>query len=223
MGIYKGFQQKDIDNSLFWSIVSIYAVYGCKMPSHLNELRQLTVKEVKKGILGIKLKDQIFNNYHAKYREFLNEFEAGQHSLDKDWILAEALARAIHRPLIFLSSLPEHKGNEIIKFNPESTKPPLIFGVYQAEGKQIFTPFFYNKNLEFNTDNLKNKVQIIAYLAKSVPEAFKSRSILDLEAFTILTALHSLQRYISNTKCHFLTDSRVLYYLFHQKVGDFLN
>ena len=47
------------------------------MPSHLNELRQLTVKEIKKEILGIKLKDQIFNNYHAKYREFLNEFEAG--------------------------------------------------------------------------------------------------------------------------------------------------
>jgi hypothetical protein len=63
-------------------------------------------------------------------------------------------------------------------------------------------------------------VQIIAYLAKSVPEAFRSRSILDLEAFAILTALHSLQRYISNTKCHLLTDSRVLYYLFHQQVGD---
>ena len=33
LGIHKGFQQKDIDNSLFWSMVSIYAVYGCKMPS----------------------------------------------------------------------------------------------------------------------------------------------------------------------------------------------
>ena len=63
-------------------------------------------------------------------------------------------------------------------------------------------------------------MQIIAYLAKSVPEAFKSRLIIDLEAFTILTALHSLQRYISNTKFHLLTDSRVLYYLFHQKVDD---
>jgi RNase H-like domain found in reverse transcriptase/Integrase zinc binding domain len=74
--------------------------------------------------------------------------------------------------------------------------------------------------LEFNIDNLKGKIQIVAYLAKSVPEAFKSRSILDLEVFAILTALHSLQRYISNTKCHLLTDSRVLYYLFNQKVGD---
>jgi transposase InsO family protein len=112
------------------------------------------------------------------------------------------------------------KNNPIIKFNSESVKPPLIFGVYNVDNKQIFTPFFYNKNSEFNLDSLKGKIQIIAYLAKSVPDNFKSRSILDLEAFSILTALHSLQRYISNTKCHLLTDSRVLYYLFHQKIGD---
>jgi hypothetical protein len=74
--------------------------------------------------------------------------------------------------------------------------------------------------MEFNIDQLKNKIQIIAYMAKTIPPAYKSKSILDLEALAILTALHSLQRYISNTKCYLLTDSRVLYYLFSQKVGD---
>ena len=67
---------------------------------------------------------------------------------------------------------------------------------------------------------VKGKIQIIAYFAKSVPEAYKLRSILDLEALAILTALHSLQRYISNTKCYLLTDSWVLFYLFSQRVGD---
>ena len=80
--------------------------------------------------------------------------------------------------------------------------------------------YFYNKNLEFSIESLKNKVEIIAYMAKSVPDHFKSRSILDLEVFAIFSALHSLQRYISNTECHLLTDSRVLNYLFHQKIGD---
>jgi hypothetical protein len=111
------------------------------------------------------------------------------------------------------------KNSPIIKYNIESVKPPIIFGAYEIDGNTVFTPYFYNKNSEFNLDSLKNKIQIIAYLAKSVPDNFKSRSILDLEAFGILTALHSLQRYISNTKCHLLTDSRVLYYLFHQRIG----
>ena len=122
--------------------------------------------------------------------------------------------------MIFLSSLNEHHKKPIFKYNTESTKPPLIFGVYRVDNQIIFTPYFYNKNMEFSIDSLKGKIQIVAYLAKSVPDQFKSRSILDLEVFAILTALHSLQRYISNTKCHLLTDSRVLYYLFHQKVGD---
>jgi hypothetical protein len=74
--------------------------------------------------------------------------------------------------------------------------------------------------MEFSLDSLKGKVQIVAYLAKSVGINFKDRTILDLEAFSILESLHSLRKYISNTKCILLTDSRVLYYLFHQRVGD---
>jgi hypothetical protein len=215
-----GFTEENVHNSLFWSILSIYAIYRCKMPESVNELRQLAVKEIKKGILGIKLKDQSFNNRHGDYKTFLNEFEGGQHNIDKDWLLVEALAKATYRCFIILSSLQEHSNKPIFKYNTESNKPPLIFGVYRRDNHIIFTPYYYNKNLEFNIDSLRGKVQIIAYLAKSVPDTFKSRSILDLEVFAILTALHSLQRYISNTKCHLLTDSRVLYYLFHQKIGD---
>ena len=140
--------------------------------------------------------------------------------MDKEWIIAEALSKVTNRCLIFISSLEEHKEKKIFKYNPDSNKPPLIFGVYRVEDKIIFTPFFHNKNIEFNIGSLKNKLQIIAYMGKTVPESFKSRSILDLEAFAILSALYSLQRYISNVRCHLLTDSRVLYYLFHQKIGD---
>ena len=67
------------------------------MLESINELRSLTVKEVKKGILGRKLKDQSFNNYHGKYRQYLDEFATGKHNLDKDWLMAEALAKATHR------------------------------------------------------------------------------------------------------------------------------
>jgi len=79
-------------------------------------------------------------------------------------------------------------------------------------------PFFQNKNREFKIDSLKNKVQVIAYVSKTVPETFKSRPILDLEVFGLLTSLFSLQRFISGVKVTLLTDSRVLYYLFSAKV-----
>jgi hypothetical protein len=86
--------------------------------------------------------------------------------MDKDWILLEALAMATFRPIIILSSLPEHRDKKIIKYNHESVKPPIILETYRVEGQLIFTPYFYNKNLEFCIDSLKGKVQIVAYLAK---------------------------------------------------------
>jgi hypothetical protein len=178
---YYGFPENKIENTLYWSILSIYAIYGCKLPTDVNDLRKLAVKKVKEGILGIKLKEQSFDNNHVAYQKFLHEYENGQHIMDKDWILLEALALATFRPIIILSSLPEHRDKKVIIYNHESVIPPIILGTYRVEGQLIFTPYFYNKNLEFCIDSLKGKVQIVAYLAKSVPETFRSRSILDLE------------------------------------------
>jgi hypothetical protein len=130
---FHGFPKEEVHDSLFLSVISIYAIYGCKLPNSTLELRSLAVKEVKKGILGIKLLDQSFDNRHANYRQFLNEFQSGLHNIDKDWLLVEALAKATFRCLIFLSSLEEHKQKPVFKFNHESIKPPLIFGVYRIE------------------------------------------------------------------------------------------
>jgi hypothetical protein len=108
--------------------VSIYAVYGCKLPANVNDLRRLAVSKVKEGILGIKLKDQSFNNHHRAYSSFLREFENGQHIMDKDWILLEAMARAIFRPIILLSSLPEHENKKVGKEDELSITLPLTGG-----------------------------------------------------------------------------------------------
>jgi hypothetical protein len=189
-GKFYGFKPENVDNSLFWSYISVIAVYGCKIPESTSELRKLATKETKRGILGIKLKDQSFDNIHMKYRTYLQEFEDGKHNVDKDWILIEALAKATYRCIIIISTLSKHKDRPIIKYNPESTKPPIIMGAIEVENKVVFTPYFYNKNLEFNTADLMGKVQIIAYWAKSVPDAYRSRSILDLEAFAILASLY---------------------------------
>jgi len=215
-----GFTTENVHDSFFWSIISIFALYNCNLPASTLDLRKLAVKTLKKGILNNKLKDFTFNLNFSTYQEFLNNFSEGKVGLDPDMFLAEALASALYRPMIFISSLQKHREKPIFSFNHESNKPPLIFGVYERQGHEIFTPFFLNKQAEFKLDSLKGKIQIIAYMAKTVPEAFKSRPILDLEAFAILTALHSFQRFISGVNVKLLTDSRVLFYLFSSKVGN---
>jgi len=217
---FLGFTEENLHESFFWSTISILAFYRCQIPSSTLELRKLALKKLKSGILATKLRDFTFKLNYNDYKNYLDDFGQGKAGMDPELYLAEALAAALHRPIIFISSLPKHHEKPVFHFNHESEKPPLIFGIYLRKGKEIFLPFFYNKNVEFKLDHLKGKVQVIAYVAKTVPETFKSRPILDLEVFAILTALYSLQRFISGVKVHLLTDSRVLFYLFSSKVGN---
>jgi hypothetical protein len=149
-----GFTKETIHDSFSWSVISCYVTYGCKIPESILELREMASKQIRKGILGIKLKDVDFNNSQPKYKQWMTEFLEGQHGMDRNFIVAQALAVASHRPFIFVSTLEIHKEQPIFKFNSDSTKPPLIFGVYQIEDAMGFLPFFYNKNLEFSIESL---------------------------------------------------------------------
>jgi hypothetical protein len=218
---YLGYTEGNLKDSLFWSTASTLALYGGQVKS-IKEYREMVVQELRKGILGIRLKDQIFDNNQMKYKNFVDEYKEGLHFPDSDFIIIRALAQALHRCFILISSLDEHKDKPCFKIleSQEKNRPPVILGVYRVDGKLVFLPFFHNKNLEFSIESIRGKVQIIAFLAKSCGDRFKSRPILDLESFSILVALDSFHKYISGAKTILLTDSRVLYYLFHQKIGD---
>jgi hypothetical protein len=107
----------------------------------------MVVKELKKGILGIRLKDQIFDNNHMNYRNYIDAFARGENFPDKELIIVRALAQALHRCIILISSLPEHKNKPLIKIqeSQEKTRPPIILGVYSVNGEYVYLPFFHNK------------------------------------------------------------------------------
>ena len=214
-----GFTEDNYVESFFWSTISILAIYGCSLLPTPQQLRAIALKKLKSGILKNKLRDFTFNLDFYKYTKFLDDFAYGKVGLDPEFYLAESLAYGLFRPMIFISTLSRHNKYKIFEYNHTSNKPPLVYEIYQCGDKEIFLPYFHNKNVEFKLDHLKGKIEIIAYIAKTVPETLRSRPILDLEAFAILTALHSLQRFISGVKVTLLTDSRVLFYLFSSQVG----
>jgi len=162
------------------------------------------------------------NNNAYEYRNFLEEYQKGLHYPDKDHIIVKALANVIRRTFILINGAEIDPDKKLIKINQNYDKstPPIILGVYYVEGKIVFLPYFLNKNLEFSLDSIKGKVQIVAYLGKSVGEKFKSHAILDLESFAVLTALECFKRFFSGSKTYLLTDSKVLYFMFNQKIGD---
>jgi len=214
------FEENNVHDSLFLGAASILAVYNCKPITSTIELRKLAVKEIKKGILGLKLRNFVFNNNYHKYKSYLDEFIKGQHNVDRNFYLVEGLAKALYRPIIIISNLPEHKESPIIKLNHGLDKPPLIFGVHEIENQLVFLPFFHNRNIVFCLDEQYQRIEIIGYMAKTVPEGMKAKGIMDIELAAILEALKNFNRLISNVPVTLLTDSKVLYYLFNTRIQD---
>jgi hypothetical protein len=215
-----GFTPENVKDSFFWSVLSLMALYNCAMPKSVYELRKLAMKQLRGSILNSKLKDFVFNLNIHNYHIFVEDFLAARVGIDYKMYLIEALAIKLQRPMTVISTLPEHSKKKIIHFNANSDRPPLVFGLYEREREWIFLPFYFNKHTEFNLESLRGKLEIVAYSAKTVPEGFRSRSILDLEVYAILNSLYSFQRFISGVPVKLLTDSRVLFYLFNAKIGN---
>ena len=215
-----GFTPENVKDSFFWSTLSVLALYSGGLKETIESLRLKAVKSLKSSILNAQLKDFTFNLNYNDYDEFFTDFKAGNAGLDENFYLAKALAVALQRPLIIISTLKRHNYKEIFHFNETSARPPIILGLVNRQGHEIFTPYFFNKNTEFNISTLKGLINIVAYIAKTIPEALRSKCILDLEVLAILIVIYAVQKLISNVPVKLLTDSRVLYYLFSSRVGN---
>ena len=132
--------------------------------------------------------------------------------------LNRSFSKAIYHPILLNSTLQKHCRNPIIKYNTESTKPPLIFATYQKEGKVYFMPFFLNKNVNFTLSDLYQKIEIIANYSKTIPENMLHFSILTQELVALLHSLKHLIALRHPTPVTLLTDSKCLYHLFNGTV-----
>jgi hypothetical protein len=133
-----GFTEENWQDSFFWSTISILAFYGCTLPASVREFRLMSLKKLWSGILNDKLKDFTFQLNYNNYQQFIENFSKGTVGMDPELYLADALASCLHRPMIFISSLKRHTQRQLFQFNHTSDKPPLIYGIYERKGKEIF-------------------------------------------------------------------------------------
>jgi hypothetical protein len=66
-----GYTEENVMDSFFWSVVSVLALYNCKLPTSIDELKSLAVKNLKSGTLNNKLKDFVFNLNYNDYANYL--------------------------------------------------------------------------------------------------------------------------------------------------------
>ena len=214
---YLGYEKDTVNDSLFLSIQNIQTASKCKI-TPVIELRKLSVKQLKSNIHYLHFSDDNFNSNKSKTNEFLMEFCNGQHTVDKNLLLVEALAHAISRHFIILDSRTDIEEKRVIHFNYNTARPPFILGLYEKENKIIFRPFYVDKDYIYDLTKHRNNFEVIVYYSKKIPSTKKSQPILDLELGAILQSLYSLAPYIGTSEITLITDSRPLFLLFSSEI-----
>ena len=210
---YLGYTKETVNDSLFLSIRSIQYNYQCSFLT-ISNLRKITIERASDSlIIKQKILQNQFNNNLNDYKLFTNDFLHNQGPLDNNLELLTALAMALYRTIIVVSSLDIHSKNPIIKFNPHVEKPPFILGLYKKANNLIFRPYFIDKNSDFDVKQLE-KFQIVHFWSKIIPSDYITKPILELELMALLLALNGLDKLIGTSELLAITDSKSLFLLF---------
>ena len=215
---YFGYEECKYHNSLFISTQIILSSSNCKIQS-IKDMRSAMVKVIKKTELCLNIETFTFSNDKQAYRDFMSKLEIDG-KIDNTLYCVDALARALHRHFIIISSLIEHEMDPIINFNSKiDSKPSFIYGLYKEKGGNvIFRPYRQITDASFDIQKSKNQFEIIAYHTRSLPKTKTALHIFEHETYAVLSSLNSMRSYIGSSPLTLVTDSKALYLLYHQTV-----
>ncbi len=80
-----GFTPENVNDSFFWSTLSVLALYSGGMNETVRNLREKAVKVLKSSILNSQLKDFIFDMNWTNYNNYLTAFKEGTAGLDANF------------------------------------------------------------------------------------------------------------------------------------------
>ena len=212
-----GYKEEHVQDSLFYAVRSIQYAYGCKL-TPIVELRESLGKILGKSIVGHQIKDFSFNNNIPEYKAFVANLKNGTGGLDPKLYILYVLHSIIRRRCIFIATAPLPNGDLIMETGEEYLTPPFVFGIYHREGKVIFTPYYQDKNVEYNLENFKKRLEICAFYSKAVSPAERPYSIFEKEVLALVNSLDHYRKLIGHSKLMVLVDNKSLYLCLSRKL-----
>ena len=215
---FLGYSDQTVKNSLFLAIRSIQYAYGCQL-SDPAPLRKEIISKLKTSLMYHRILESQFQGNKSKFITFLDDFVHNEGQIDDSFFMLNILANILNRPITVISTLPQHKGQEILKYVHHSNKPPFILGVYKRKNIFIFRPYYINRNSSFNLKEIANKFQIVSFHARAISPNDARKHIAEKELYAILDAMDTFSKLIGNSETICLTDSKALFLLFSNPVS----
>lgn len=215
----KGFSEDTVKNSLFFSIRSLQYKLGCKLTS-ISDLKKDLIMGLKPSMAAQKIKDFQFDSHLGNYNAFLKQDLESGYFIDEKMYILEVLPQILRRKCIFISELEIHDLEKHFMYGEDYTNPPFIFGIYKNDKYPIFRPFYFDKNKDFNLKQFEQKLEIVSFWSKVIPEADLNKTINQLEINALILALRHFKKLIAGAECLTFVDNRALFQTFSKKSQD---
>ena len=208
---------EQVKRSFFITVNSIYYDLNCQ-PINENEVRKEAVLKAKKNIVFHKLKTFNFGGHHLNTLKFLDDFQNKHGQIDTFLHMLLPLAETLRRTIILLEM--NAKEEITVQVYNSNDKAPLIIALYRTQNNLIFYPFKNTTYQSMNVDEFKDKIQIVSYYSKTIPQSTSQLDICQLEALGILYALDTYKSYIKMSNLTVVTDNLVFFSIFSKKILD---
>ena len=224
--LYIGEKYSSMADSFYSSILFLAKYHNLSVKfDSVAQLREALLLYTKRSIIGAQVKEQHCNNLHSVFQDFLyNRIGSYQAVVSDTDVILHLMASFLGRGLNIYRA--DMKSEELPLYDvlPEgsstSTAEAFNLGFYPEQTGNVghFVPLLCFKSWEFNPSLLNSKYCVNFYDSKIIPLEHRNRSILELEATSLLYALKKYKSYITNCNTYVITDNRSLFYMFSQAV-----
>ena len=212
-----GYKKQDLNRTWFIALQSIHYDAGCKLLNE-TEVRKEIILVCKKGLVFNKLKTFNFGGHHLKTKTYMTDFQEGAANIDNYMFTLEVAAEVIKRTIVVII-LDEDERIQTKVFNPND-KQEIILGAYRQKNGYLFYPFKRVDMDNFKLADFQNKIQIVAFFSRTVPQTTSVLDIAQVEAIGILWTLDHFKKYIKMCRLTIITDNLVFFSILSRKVLD---
>ena len=213
-----GLSKEQVPYTITLSLKALLIIHSCS--TDLLTICQAVAADMKQGMLRQQILDFSFDRNKDRFMDYIQELKSGNIQYDKGLFFFETLAKKLQRPITVVSSLPEHKQQQIQQYNYDKNKPMFYFFILRNQYGIAVRPGYLDKEQCYPISKHRGTLEIIAYLSKTIPVSLQNSHILHLEMYSCLTALHAFKKYVGTSELLVITDAKCLWYAYNNDVQD---
>ena len=213
---YRGLTKETFNNSLNMTLETLFLIHCMTKP--LVDYGEKCLKKISTGLRRLEIKEFVCQNNNDYFDRYKRELSEGYFTIDTELYIIDILAEVLMRGIMVIDGRQTDPNLKVREYNIKAGRPTFHILILDCKHGIYCRPAYLDRNEQYALSQNRGQIEIIAYYNKKIPQDVLKCHILDLENWAILTALYAVRKYIGNSECLLLSDSKGLVQLFNNKV-----